>query len=108
MHLLKSELRHPLECQQDDKKRTANDRVACFMLEASDYCMYHNAPRIGTTVTFLNPQNNNVKKLVTLAKDCLHHCDWSESASAYINKGADSIDLWATFTEYRDAIRSYY
>jgi len=105
-HRCNSELRRLSECQR--RKRAASDQVTCFMQEASDYCMYHDAPHIGTTVTFLDLQNDTVKKQVTLAKEGLLNCDWSESANTYINQGTESIDLRETFTEYRDAIRNKY
>jgi hypothetical protein len=93
------------ECQRDHNKRTADDQVTCFVQEASDYCTYHDAPHIGTAVTFLDLQHDTTKKQVTLAKEGLLHCDWSDSAIKYINESTKSIDLREIFTEYRDAIR---
>ncbi len=107
-HLCKSGLRRFSECQRDDNKRSKDDQVMCFIQEASDYCTYHEAPHIGTTVTFLDLQHDTTKKQVTLAKKGLLHCDWSESAIKYINQCTESIDLRETYTEYRDAIRDCY
>lgn len=104
-HLCSSGLRRLSECQRDGNKQTADDQVTCFLQEASDYCTYHDAPHIGTTVTILDLQNDTMRKQVTLAKEGLLHCDWSESAIKYINQGTESIDLREAFTEYRDAIR---
>ena len=87
---------------------TADDQVTCFMQEASDYCMYHESPHIGTTVKFLDLRNDTTKKQVTLEKEGLLHCDWSESAIKYISQSTKSIDLRKAFTEYRDTIRGCY
>jgi len=95
-------------CERDEACRTAKEEVVEFLQEFSDYCVHHQHPVIGTTMTFVDLKRDKVIRQVTVARQDLIDFDWSDEAKSFLDQADESIDLRKTFEAYRDAVRSCY
>jgi hypothetical protein len=96
------------EYPEEVRKRFVENPLVQFVHNLRNYCLHYRTPRVGTTMTLVDVQNEVFKRHITLGTEDLAEFEWNAAAHKFLEGAGEEVDIRSVLRDYHLEIEGFY
>jgi hypothetical protein len=96
------------EYSEEVRKRFSENTLVQFVHNLRNYCLHYRTPRVGTTMTLVDIQNELFIRRITLGTKDLAEFEWNAAAHKFLETAGKEVDVRSVLRDYHSEIEGFY